>query len=109
MTHVNVGTLSTSFAITNDEFVLGDDQLCFGVLARSAEDELVDETVEEIAESGSFVSAVDDVTFRVVVEGRLGSKLAAEELGGVCTRGRGAVSTDGCEGEGATTDKQRDG
>lgn len=86
VTHVNVGPLSARFAITVNEIVLGDDQFRLGVLARAAQDKFVDKDVEQIAQTGRLVGAVDNVTLRVVIERGLSTELVAEKFGRVCDR-----------------------
>jgi NAD(P)H-flavin reductase len=79
--------VTASFAIGEDVVVLGDLKLGFGVLARLAEYELVDEDVEEVSHTVLVVSSVDDVTFGFVVESSLSSEFATEELGRVYITG----------------------
>lgn len=57
----------------------GDDELGLWVLAGGAEDELVDEDVEELPESVGLMCTVDDEA--IVQEGGLSSELTAKELG----------------------------
>lgn len=75
--------MTTSFAIGEDVIILGNLEFGFGVLARLTEDELVDKGVEEVSHTVLIVSSVDDVSFRLVVEGSLSSEFTSEELGRV--------------------------
>lgn len=86
VTHVDVGALAARLAVPDDRLVLHDEQVGLRVLAGLAQDEFVDEDVQEFAELGGVVRSVDDVPLVLLVERRLRAELASEELGGV--RGR---------------------
>lgn len=104
--HVDIGTLATGLAVTDDVLgasLLDDDKLRLGVLARLAQDEFLDEDVEQLAQVLRIVRAVDDVTVVLFVESGLCAKLAAEELGRVrrgsaeCACDIGHVRDDGLD------------
>jgi hypothetical protein len=87
--HVNVSPLSTSFTIPDDILhptILQNDQVRLWIFARFAQDELVDESIQKLSESGSVVGAVHDITVVLLVERSLGSELTAEKFGGVSGR-----------------------
>jgi hypothetical protein len=89
--HIDVRPLTTSLAIPDDILIattLENDEVCLGVLARTAEDKLVDESVEQLTEARGIVSAVDDISIILLIEGGLCSELTAEEFGGVGGRAR---------------------
>lgn len=91
MPHVNPGPLSAGLAIPDDILSpanFEDDKLSLGILARTAENEFVDEDIEEFTKAIGVMSTVDDVAVVLFVKRSLGAKFAAEELGGV---GRGTA------------------
>jgi hypothetical protein len=78
--HVDRAALAAGFAVAEDVLVLRDDELRLRVFARRAQDEFVDKGIEEVPQARGFVRAVDNVAFRLVVEGRLRAQLASKEL-----------------------------
>ena len=81
--HVDGFALAASFAVAQDDLVFGDDQVGLWVFARTAEDKLVDEGVEQLAQSASIVMAIDNVAVGWLVPHGLGAQFASKELGGV--------------------------
>jgi diphthamide synthase (EF-2-diphthine--ammonia ligase) len=59
-----------------------DEKLGLWILARSAENKLVDERIEELTKTVRLVKTVHDVS--LVGKGGLSAKFAAEKLGRVC-------------------------
>lgn len=89
--------MTTSFTISKNVFVFGDDEFRFGILASGTQDEFFDESVEEVAETRNFMRAVDDVTFGVVVESSLSTKFTSKEFGRIYEAfGSDGYSTDFC-------------
>jgi hypothetical protein len=74
--HIDTRSFSASFAIPDN--VLGpadfeDNELCFGILARLAENELVDETIKKFAETVGVVGTVNDVPLVLFIARGLGT------------------------------------
>ena len=66
--HVDAGALAARLAVTDDLVRLRDDEVRLRVLARLAKDKLVDEGIEQLAQLGRIVRAVDDVPVVLLVE-----------------------------------------
>jgi hypothetical protein len=86
MTHVNDGPFTTCFTVADDVLVFCDDEVCLRVLARPAENELIDEVIEELTQFGSIMSAVYDVSIVFFIERGLSTQFASEKLGRVGRR-----------------------
>jgi hypothetical protein len=84
--HVNILTMTASFAVTINHILLVDEEIRLGVLAARAEHEFIDKDGEKFAQSGRIVCAVDDVSLVLLVKGSLGTELAAKEFGRVRRR-----------------------
>jgi hypothetical protein len=74
--------------IPNDDIAFDEYEIRLGVLAALAQDEFIDEPVQELTETSGVVGAVDDVSVVFLVEGGLGAELATEEFGGIGRRAR---------------------
>jgi hypothetical protein len=85
VTHIDICALSAGLAVPDKVLALGDDQIGLRVLARTAEDEFDDETVEKVSEFGSVMGAVYDIAIGFFVEGGLSTEFAAKEF---CRVGR---------------------
>src|ERR1700728_1925360 len=88
MPHIHVRLFPTGLAIPNDNIALDEYEVRLRVLATLAQDEFIDEPIQELTEPSSIVGPIDDVSIVFLVEGGLGAKLATEEFGGVGRRAR---------------------
>ena len=85
MPQVNRGALTAGLTIQQDAPIL-DIDVRLRILARLAEDELVDETVEVVLKLGRFMSTVDDPTVICRICIGLCTQLEAEVLDHVSGR-----------------------
>jgi hypothetical protein len=79
LARVRLGDGTASLAVHENALIL-DANNSFGILATSAEDELVDETVEVILQLRSLVGSVDDPAVILGVVGGLGTEFETEVL-----------------------------
>jgi hypothetical protein len=82
---VNIGALTAGLAIENNVVIL-DNDIGFGILALLAEDELVDESIQMILELGGLMGTIDDPAIVFGIHVGLCSQFKAEELDHVGTR-----------------------
>jgi len=82
MAFIDLGPFPTGFALAKDVLTF-DDQLGFGILAFSTQDELVDENVEQVLEFVLVVGAIDDMSLGGSVADNFGlrTELEAKEFG----------------------------
>jgi len=86
MTHVDVGSLATGLAITDDLFgsaELLNDKFGFRVPARFAQNKFIDEDIEKLVEAIGVVGAIDNVSVVFLIKIGLSAKFVAEKLGDV--------------------------
>ena len=81
--HVNSSLLATGLAVSEDCLGFGEHQICFGILARSTENEFIDEDIEKFPQLVRIVGAVDNVTIRLLVGRRLSTQFETEKLGSI--------------------------
>ena len=74
---------TTGVAVHLDQASLIDNDVCLGVTARGAEDELLDESVQQRLQLGSIVGTVNNVAVSLLVNFDLSTELATKVLGGV--------------------------
>ena len=79
LARVGLGDGTTSLAVHENALVL-DANNSLGILATSAEDELVDEAVEVVLQLGSLMGSVDDPAVILGVVGGLGTEFETEVL-----------------------------
>lgn len=73
VSHIDRSSFAAGLAISQDFFVLGEDEIGFWVLTGRAQDEFVDEGDQEFSKARSVVSAVDDVAIGFFIEDGLGA------------------------------------
>ena len=83
MAHIDHGCSAACFAITKNFLVPCDREFGFRVLAFTAEDEFVDETIEELTHAVGIVRTIYDPAISLLVENGGGTEFAAEVFRGV--------------------------
>lgn len=83
MSQVHWENGTTGLARLCHGLVLGNNNVCFRVLARGTEDKLVDESIEEALEFLSVMGSIDNVAVCRDVSFGLGPQLTAKVLCGV--------------------------